>query len=106
MEMVGKRMSRSSLICDSRQRRTLYVPLPFWFTQHSGQALSLASLQFHGVQVKNVGLKQEVADSQESLEIAKRRDAMILPSRPGRRSRCAEDAPKWRQVVRCATATT
>ena len=51
MEMVGKRMSRSSLICDSRQRRTLYVPLPFWFTQHSGQALSLASLQFHGVQV-------------------------------------------------------
>jgi hypothetical protein len=51
MEMIGKRHSRSTLICDSRQRRTLYVPLPFWFTMHSGQALSLASLQFHGVQV-------------------------------------------------------
>ena len=51
MEMVGKRHSRSSLVVDSRQRRTLFVPLPFWFTQHSGQALSLASLQFHGVQV-------------------------------------------------------
>ena len=50
-EMIGKRYSRSSLVCDSRSRRTLYVPLPFWFTQHSGQALSLSSLQFHGVQV-------------------------------------------------------
>ena len=50
-EMVGKRFSRSSLLCDSRTRRTLWVPLPFWFTQHSGQALALASLQFHGCQV-------------------------------------------------------
>lgn len=50
-EMVGKRYSRSQLVCDSRVRRTLYVPLPFWFCQHSGQALALASLQFHGVQV-------------------------------------------------------
>jgi hypothetical protein len=50
-EMTGKRYNRSQLVCDSRTRRTLYVPLPFWFTQHSGQALSLASLQFHGVQV-------------------------------------------------------
>jgi hypothetical protein len=51
MEMVGKRMARSTLICDSRQRRTLFIPLPFWFTQHSGQALSLASLQFHSAQI-------------------------------------------------------
>lgn len=50
-EMVGKRYSRSHLVCDSRARRTLYVPLPFWFAQHSGQALALASLQFHGIQV-------------------------------------------------------
>merc|ERR1712086_549186 len=49
--MVGKRYSRSTLVCDSRIRRTLYIPLPFWFTQHSGQALALASLQFHGVQI-------------------------------------------------------
>ena len=50
-EMVGKRYSRSQLVCDSRARRVLYVPLPFWFAQHSGQALALASLQFHGVQI-------------------------------------------------------
>ena len=51
VEMVGKRYSRNVLVCDSRIRRTLYIPLPFWFTQHSGQALALASLQFHGVQI-------------------------------------------------------
>jgi hypothetical protein len=50
-EMIGKRYTRAQLVCDSRQRRILYVPLPFWFTQHSGQALALASLQFHGVQI-------------------------------------------------------
>jgi len=33
------------------QCRTLFVPLPFWFTKHSGQALALASLQFHAVQI-------------------------------------------------------
>lgn len=50
-EMVGKRYNRVQLICDSRQKRNLWIPLPFWFTQHSGQALPLASLQFHGVQL-------------------------------------------------------
>jgi hypothetical protein len=50
-EMIGKRDTRVQLVCDSSQRRTLYVPLPFWFTMHSGQSLSLASLQFHTVQV-------------------------------------------------------
>jgi hypothetical protein len=50
-EMIGKRASRAQLVCDSSQRRTLYVPLPFWFTMHSGQSLSLASLQYHSVMV-------------------------------------------------------
>jgi hypothetical protein len=50
-EMTGKRFHRTALVCDSRQTRILWCPLPFWFTMHSGQALSLASLQFHGVQV-------------------------------------------------------
>lgn len=50
-EMTGKRYTRTQLVLDSRQRRLLYVPIPFWFTQHSGSALSLASLQFHGVQL-------------------------------------------------------
>jgi len=51
-EMIGKRFNRRQLIQDSAGSRLLYVPLPFWFTQHSGQALSMASLQFHGVQVQ------------------------------------------------------
>lgn len=50
-EMVGKRFTRTQLICDSRFMRHLWIPLPFWFTQHSGQSLSLASLQFHGVRI-------------------------------------------------------
>lgn len=50
-EMTGKRFHRTALLCDSRATRILWCPLPFWFTMHSGQALSLASLQFHGVQV-------------------------------------------------------
>ena len=50
-EMVGKRYTRTQLVCDSRCSRVLYVPLPFWFTMSSGSALSLASLNFHGVQV-------------------------------------------------------
>jgi len=48
-EMVGKAYSRSELICDSRTARRLYVPLPWWFTLDSHNALPLASLQFHGI---------------------------------------------------------
>lgn len=51
IEMIGKRYSRDDLICDSKKRRVLYVPLPWYFTTHSGQALSLASLQFHSIQM-------------------------------------------------------
>jgi len=51
-EMVGKRYNTRQLVQDSAGARLLYVPLPFWFTQASGQALSLASLQFHGVQIQ------------------------------------------------------
>jgi hypothetical protein len=50
-ELIGKRYTRTQLVCDSRQKRTLYVPVPFFFTQHSGSALALSSLQFHGVQL-------------------------------------------------------
>ena len=50
-EMTGKRYTRVQLALDSQERRLLHVPLPFWFTQHSGQALALASLQFHSVQL-------------------------------------------------------
>lgn len=50
-EMIGKRMTRSQLVHDSSTDRRLYVPLPFYFTQHSGNALPLVSLQFHSVQI-------------------------------------------------------
>lgn len=51
-EMIGRRDTRAELVRDSARRRLLYVPLPFWFTESAGQALPLASLQFHGVQVQ------------------------------------------------------
>ena len=41
----------STLQAVSAQPRTLYVPLPFWFTLNSGLALPLVSLQFHSVAV-------------------------------------------------------
>jgi hypothetical protein len=50
-EMVGKRMTRQQLVADSAKDRVLYVPIPFYFTRHSGNALPLVSLQFHSVQV-------------------------------------------------------
>ena len=50
-EMIGKRYTRAQLVEDSRRDRTLYVPLPFYFTRHSGNALPLVSLQFHSLQV-------------------------------------------------------
>lgn len=50
-EMVGKRFTRAQLVADSQEDRRLYVPLPFFYTQTSGNALPLVSLQFHGVQI-------------------------------------------------------
>ena len=50
-EMIGKRYSIEQAIEDSRKQRTLYVPIPFWFTKSSGLALPMVALQFHGVQV-------------------------------------------------------
>lgn len=50
-EMIGKRFTRAQLVADSQRPRRLYVPLPFYFTQNSGNALPLVSLQFHSLQV-------------------------------------------------------
>jgi hypothetical protein len=50
-ELTGRRYTRAQLACDSREERTLYVPLPFYFTLASGSALPLASLAYHGVQI-------------------------------------------------------
>ena len=50
-ELTGRRYTRSQLVCDSREERELYIPLPFYFTLQSGSALPIAALQFHGVQL-------------------------------------------------------
>jgi len=50
-EMIGKRFSVDDLILDSLTQRTLYVPLPFWYTQAPGNALSLVSLMYTNVEV-------------------------------------------------------
>ena len=48
-EMIGKRTSRRQLIADAAFNQSFWVPLPFSYTQHSGNVLSLVSLQYHGV---------------------------------------------------------
>jgi len=50
-EMIGKRYTVAQLVADSQHSRRLYVPLPFYYTRHSGNALPLISLQFHNMQV-------------------------------------------------------
>ena len=50
-EMIGKEFSLHELVEDSGNDRRLYVPLPFWFTTTSGNALPVVSLQFHGIQL-------------------------------------------------------
>jgi hypothetical protein len=49
LEMVGKRYSTAELIEDSRQFRTLYVPLPFFFHNNPGSSLAIASLAYNNV---------------------------------------------------------
>lgn len=50
-EHIGKEHALSHLVDDNAHSRRLYVPLPFWFTQTSGNALPVVSLQFHGIQL-------------------------------------------------------
>lgn len=50
-EMIGKRFTLAQLVADSQFARRLYVPLPFYFARHSGNALPLVSLQFHSLDV-------------------------------------------------------
>jgi len=55
-EMTGKFDAVYSLQVLSRQPRTLYIPLYFWFSLNSGLALPMVSLQFHSIKV-SVGFK-------------------------------------------------
>ena len=50
-EMIGKAKTKSLAEYWSKFHRTLYVPLPFFFTMTSGTVLPLVSLQFHDVKI-------------------------------------------------------
>lgn len=50
-EMIGKAYTTAELVHMSKRPRRLYVPLPFSFARHSGNALPLVSLQFHTLQI-------------------------------------------------------
>ena len=50
-EMVGKAKTTALAEYWSKFQRTLYIPLPFFFTMTSGTVLPLVSLQFHDVRV-------------------------------------------------------
>jgi hypothetical protein len=50
-EMIFKDDSFANLVTLAQTTTNLYVPLPFWFTLTSGNALPVVSLQFHGIQL-------------------------------------------------------
>jgi hypothetical protein len=81
-EMIGKRDTRRQLIEDSKANRRLYVPLPFSFTQNSGNALPLVSLQYHGVRlhVKFEELKNLLVVSDPNVNVLKSSDFTPLQS--------------------------
>lgn len=79
-EMIGKRHTRAQLVLDSKEDRRLYVPLPWWFTLASGNALPLISLQFHGVQVHVCfeTLHRSIQVSQGGVLVIKSRDCQPI----------------------------
>lgn len=82
-EMIGKRRTEKELIRDSKRPQRLYVPLPFWFTQTSGNALPLCTLTFHGVTI-NIewqNLNRCVVVSDECVRVVKCHDnTQLQPS--------------------------
>lgn len=79
-EMVGRRHTRAQLVADSRSDRRLYVPLPWWFTMTTGNALPLVTLQFHAVQI-SVCFEELVKCVQVSscgVNVVKTRDCQAL----------------------------
>lgn len=50
-EMIGKRDTREELIAASAKARVLYVPLPWWFCRHPGNALPVITLAYHNIRL-------------------------------------------------------
>ena len=51
-EMIGKAYCREQLVADSSMARTLYVPLPFFYTLAPGMALPMVSTPFACPQIR------------------------------------------------------
>lgn len=79
-EMIGKRFTRAQLIQDSKEDRRLYVPIPFSFTLHHGNALPQVSLHFHGIQlfVAFETLQRSIQISSADVKVIKTRDCQPL----------------------------
>lgn len=50
-ELIGRRYTRGALVCSSREEQELFIPLPFYFTLATGNALPLSALTYHGVAI-------------------------------------------------------
>jgi len=79
-EMIGKRHTRAMLIEESKNDRTLYVPLFFSYTSTPGNAFSLISSQFHGVQitVSVPPLQSCIQTSGPNVKVVKTKDCQCL----------------------------
>ena len=77
-EMIGKSNSRARLVHDSKYDRRLYVPLPFWYTLDSGNALPLVSMQFHSfcLHICVGDLRGAIQRSDPDCTVVKTRDCM------------------------------
>jgi hypothetical protein len=80
LECIGKRFSRTQLVCDSRADRRLYVPLPLFYTQSSGQALALTSATFHSISLDITfeQLSNCIVTSSTATKVIKCRDGCCL----------------------------
>lgn len=50
-EMTGRRYTLGQLFCDSREKRDLYIPLPFFFTHSTANSLKTVAMYYHAMTV-------------------------------------------------------
>ena len=70
-EMTGRRYTLGQLFCDSREKRDLYIPLPFFFTHHSSSALRTVAMYYHQVtlEVTFAALEKLIVVSNERVSV-------------------------------------
>ena len=72
-EMTGNFNTVAECVEFAKFPRTLYIPLEFWFTQDTCNALPLVSLQFHGAQIniKFSPLEKCIVVSHENVQVVR-----------------------------------